>query len=324
MIAPLPTDGRAPEPVPSPGEPATGTQWVIGHGSQEVVVTEVGATLRSYRVGEHEVIDGFGPEQWSHSGRGQVLAPWPNRLGDGRYEFGGRSAKAALDEPERGNAIHGLVRWLPWRLEAHAQNVVAVACRVYPTPGYPFRLDLRIEYRLGRDGLTITTTAGNPGDATLPFGLGFHPYLTVGSERIDTVSLALPASRRLVLDSRALPTGEVQPVAGTEYDFSAGRVIGPTRLDTAFTGLARPDGGVATATLRAPGAGRSVSLWADENFKYLMCYTGDTLDDEAERRTSVAIEPMTCPPDALRSGRDLIVLAPGQEWTGRWGITPGV
>jgi galactose mutarotase-like enzyme len=309
---------RAPENT-SP----TGEQWVIGHGRQQLVVCEVGATLRSYTVGDDQLLDGFGPDQWSQSGRGQVLAPWPNRLGDGRYEFSGLQAQAALDEPDRGNAIHGLVRWQPWRLEAKAQNIVTVGCRVHPSPGYPFTLDLRIEYRLGRDGLTVTTTAGNPGDRTLPFGLGFHPYLTVGTDRVDTVLLRLPATRRLVLDARALPTGEVQGVAGTEYDFTVGRSIGPTRMDTAFTGLERGGDGLARVSLTDPGTGRALSLWVDDRFDYLMCYTGDTLEDPARRRTAVAVEPMTCPPDALRSGRDLVVLEPGQQWEGSWGLQPG-
>ncbi len=33
---------------------------------------------------------------------------------------------------------------------------------------------------------------------------------------------------------------------------------------------------------------------------------------------------MTCPPDAFRSGRDLVILAPGQSWPGSWGIRPSL
>lgn len=309
-------------PPATPAQPA-GEQWTIGHGRQQLVVCEVGATMRQYTVGDQAVLDGFGPGEWSHSGRGQVLAPWPNRLGDGRYEFAGVPAQAALDEPERGNAIHGLVRWMAWHLEAKAQNVLVASCRLHPTPGYPYTLDLRIEYRLGRDGLSVTTTAANPGERTLPFGLGFHPYLTVGSERVDTARLRLPAERRLVLDARSLPTGEVQPVGGTEYDFTDGRAIGPTRMDTAFTGLVRDDDGLAWASLADPSTDRSVDLWVDDRFSHLMCFTGDALPDPARRRTAVAVEPMTCPPDAFRSGRDLVVLEPGQQWEGSWGLRPG-
>lgn len=300
----------------------TGQQWVVAHGAQQAVVTEMGGTVRSYTVGGLDVIDGFGPQEWSHSGRGQVLAPWPNRLGDGRYQFGEVTAQAALDEPELRNAIHGLVRWLSWRLEGQAQNVLTLRCPLRPTPGYPFSLDLRVEYRLGRDGLTVTTTASNVGDGPLPFGLGFHPYLTVGGERVDSAVLRLPATHRLALDDRSLPTGQVLPVGGTEYDFTGGRAIGTTRMDTAFTGLQRAGDGRAWASLDGPVGGRGVDLWVDDRFGYLMCYTGDTLGDVARRRTAVAVEPMTCPPDAFRTGRDLVVLDPGDEWEGAWGLRP--
>jgi galactose mutarotase-like enzyme len=288
----------------------TGQQWTIGHGRQELVVTEIGGTARSYTVDGRDVIAGFGPWEWSYGGRGQVLAPWPNRLDEGRYDFSGRSAHAALDEPERGNAIHGLVRWLAWELVAQAQNVVTVGCLMRPTPGYPFALDLQVEYRLGRDGLSVTTSAVNVCDVSLPFGLGFHPYLTAGTEQIDTVVLRLPAARRLELDARSLPTGKTHPVAGTELDFTTPRAIGPTVMDTAFTGLDRDTDGLAWASMEDPAGERGVSMWVDDHFGYLLVFTADALP-AAEKRRAVAIEPMTCPPNAFRSHEDLVVLHPG-------------
>jgi aldose 1-epimerase len=319
-----PTPRTVPEPASEPSRgvaSVTGEQFEIAHGAQRAVVTEVGATLRAYIVSEREVIAGFGVTEWAHGGRGQVLAPWPNRLGDGRYRFGDTDAQAALDEPERHNAIHGLVRWMPWTLDVKAQNLVALRRHLFPTPGYPFNLDLRVEYRLGRDGLTITSTATNVGDLTLPFGLGFHPYLRAATQSVDMAVLTLPARERLVLDDRGLPTGDVRPVEGTEYDFTEPRLIGPTQLDTAYTGLDRDREGRAWSELAAAAPPAGTRLWVDEEFGYLMCYTGDTLG-QAERRRAVAIEPMTCPPDALRSGRGLIVLAPGQRWEGAWGMVP--
>lgn len=307
-------------PSASPISP-TGEQWVIAHGHQQAVVTEVGATLRSYTLAGNDVVDGFGPTEWSHAGRGQVLAPWPNRLGDGKYEWRGVHAQAALDEPALHNAIHGLVRWLPWRLEASAQNVVALRCTIRPTPGYPWSVELRCEYRLRRDGLVVTTEATGAGDMAAPFGIGFHPYLVPGTPAVDSATLVLPAARTLVLDDRSLPTGQVQDVAGTELDFRAGRTIGATRLDTAFTSFTRGDDGVARASVEDPESGRGVEIWADDRFRYLMCYTADTVEPERRRR-AVAIEPMTCPPDAFRSGRDLIVLEPGETWEGSWGLHP--
>jgi galactose mutarotase-like enzyme len=314
-----PTPPRAPRiSVASP----TGQQWRIGHGRQEVVVCEVGATLRSYLVGTTPVLDGFGADEWSHSGRGQVLAPWPNRLADGRYEFNGVRAQAALDEPERRTAIHGLVRWLPWTLQTRHQNQLSLRLQVHPSPGYPFSLLLELEYHVGRDGLSVTTRARTLDDAPAPFGLGFHPYLTAGPETVDGAILQLPAHDTLDLDERGLPTGTLTPVAGSERDFTTARFVGPTVLDTAFTTLDRDADGRAWASLDAPGGATGASLWADPGFGYLMVYTGDTLGELARRRRAVAIEPMTCPPNALRTGKDLLTLEPGREWSASWGIVP--
>jgi aldose 1-epimerase len=316
MTTPLPP----PDQRPAQTTAATGAQWVIGHGHQRATVTEVGATLRSFTVGDRAVIEGFGPEEWSHGGRGQVLAPWPNRLGDGAYVFEDVSAQVPLNEIAARNAIHGLVRWLPWQLTGRAQNRVGLECVVRPSPAYPFALRLEVEYRLGREGLSVTTDAENLGTSDLPFGLGFHPYLTVGTTSVDQARLRVPARRRLVADDRGLPTGSVG-VAGTEYDFSSGRPIGVTRLDTAYCDLVRDGDGRVRVDLDHPDGVAGATLWVDDRFGYLMVFTGDTLDP-SHRRSGLAVEPMTCPPDAFRSGTDLTVLRPGARWAGTWGITP--
>jgi len=191
-----------------PNLPPSGEQHEISFGRHRAVATEVGATLRSYTFGDVHVLDGFAVGDRSSAGLGQVLAPWPNRLDAGRYSFEGREGRAALDEPAMGNAIHGLVRWLPWRTVSRAGNAVTLACVLNPQPGYPWRLDLRMEYRLGDDGLTVTASSKNVSDVPAPFGIGFHPYLTVGTPVVDVSLLTIPASRRLVTDERGLPTSD--------------------------------------------------------------------------------------------------------------------
>jgi galactose mutarotase-like enzyme len=308
-------------PRPASAVAPSGQQFAIGHGQDSIVVTEIGATLRSYTVDGRPVVDGFEADERCSSGRGQVLAPWPNRLGDGRYRFGERAARAAWDEPEHQNAIHGLVRWLPWQARARAQNVLTMGVVLHPQPGYPWRIDLELEYRLGRGGLSIRATATNLDDEPAPFGIGFHPYVTVGTPVIDTARLHLPARQMLRSDERGLPTG-VESVTGTEYDFSTTRPIGPTRLDTAFTALERDAEGIARVVLRHPDEDRTVTVWMDRAFTTVMAYTGDTMAQGERRRRSIAVEPMSCPPDALRSGTDLVTLAPGAAWHGHWGISP--
>ena len=298
--------------------PPSGEQHEIRHRDQVVVVTEVGATLRAYSADGLDVLDGFPVDEPSSAGRGQVLTPWPNRLDGGRYEFDGRLGAAAIDEPELGNAIHGLVRWLPWQLASKSDEAVALECVLHPQPAYPWRLELRLEYRLAADGLEVVARAVNAAAEAAPFGIGFHPYLTMRIP-VDDVLLTIPASRRLTTDDRALPVGE-EDVAGTEFDFTVGRPVGATRLDTCYAGLLGGSDGRSGARLESTDGERGVEVWADEAFGYLQVYTGDTLEPTSRRRQGVAIEPMTCPPNAFASGVDVIRLEPGASWSGAWGI----
>ena len=130
----------------------------------------------------------------------------------------------------------------------------------------------------------------------------------------------MPARRTLLADDRALPIGD-EPVAGTDRDFTAARRLGALQLDTAFTDLVRDDDGVTRVRLVSTQDSRSATVWMDDTFTHVMVYTGDTLEPEERRRQGIAIEPMTCPPNAFRSGIDVIRLEPGGSWRGRWGIS---
>jgi aldose 1-epimerase len=295
----------------------TGMQIEIATGDQRAVVVEVGGGLRSYSVFGRELIDGYGADEMSSSGRGQVLIPWPNRLQDGSYEFDGRHHQLPLNEPERNNAIHGLVRWAAWTVAAREPRRVAMEHVLYPQPGYPFTLKLRIEYALSDSGLRVQTTATNVGSAPCPYGGGAHPYMTLGTGTIDPLILRVPARTVLLSDERGLPTS-AKAVENTEYDFQKPRRIGSIRLDTAFTNLDRDEDGIARVELRDSDRGTQVSLWVDRNYPYMMLFTGDPLPDV--RRRSLGVEPMTCPPNAFRTGDALIRLEPGSSFTSAWGI----
>ena len=156
----------------------SGEQIEIIAGDQHAVVVEVGGGLRSYSAGGRELVDGYKANEMSSSGRGQALIPWPNRLQEGSYEFDGRRHQLPLNEPERRNAIHGLVRWAAWTASARETHRVVMEYVLHPQPGYPFSLSLGIEYALLDSGLRVRTTATNVGTDVCPYGSGAHPYLT--------------------------------------------------------------------------------------------------------------------------------------------------
>ena len=296
----------------------SGEQIEIAFGDQEATIVRVGAGLRTYSVGGRDLLDGYAADQASTSGRGQVLIPWPNRLEDGTYEFDGHRHQLPLTEPELGNAIHGLVRWETWTVVERERDRVVLEHVLRPRPGFPFTLSLAIEYALSERGLGVTTTATNSGREACPFGSGQHPYLTVGTPTVDSVILRAPGRTVLEENERRLPVGRA-PVEGTEYDFRRPRPIGDTKLDDAFTDLERDAEGLALVELRNPEGG-GLTLWADESYGYLQLFTGDPLPDVSRR--SLAVEPMTCPPNAFRNGEALIRLEPGETHTSAWGIAP--
>jgi len=248
-----------------------------------------------------------------------VLIPWPNRLQDGRYEFDGRSHQLPLTEPEHGNAIHGLVRESAWTVGEREPNRAVMEHLLQPQPGYPFSVALRLEYVLSAQGLSVSTTATNVGATACPYGAGAHPYLTLGTATVDSVLLRVPGRTVLHSDERGLPVGE-ESVEGTEYDFRRSRPIGETKLDHAFADFERDANGHVRVELRDPDGGTGLTLWIDEGYRYLMLFTGDTLSDV--NRRSLAVEPMTCPPNSFRTGDALVTLEPGRSFTSAWGIIP--
>ena len=268
-----------------------------------MVVVEVGAGLRSYFADDRAVVDGYEADELASSGRGQLLIPWPNRIEDGNYEFEGVRQQLPLDEPERQNAIHGLVRWSALADRGTRVWPAALEHLLHPRPGYLFSLALRVEYTLSDEGLTVRTEATNLGNETAPYGgARAHPYLAVGAGRIDAAELRVPARTVLEANERGIP-GRLQPSwRAPHLDFRVPRAIGAAKLDHAFTDLERGSDGLARVELTADG--RQVTLWADESYPYLMVFTGDTLPDGGRRSAGRRADDLRaeCFPQRRRTG----------------------
>jgi aldose 1-epimerase len=296
--------------------PLSGTQWTIAADGQEAVVVEVGGGLRAYRAGGVDYLDGYAEDELPPGSSGQVLAPWPSRIRDGRYSFGGESYQLPLTEPAKHNAIHGLVAWQRWRLVEQTDSSVLIECALPAQVGYPWQVTLRTRYTLGPDGLRVDHEVTNIGAAAAPFGLAAHPYFRLPGTPVDDLTLTVPARTRVLFDARLLPIGAAK-VTGGDHDFTAPRRIGAQVLDNAFGDIDHdPDG---TSSVRIAGGGRTLRVWAGEQFKWWVVFTSDTLHGDRNRR-AVAIEPQTCPPDAFRSGHDVIVIEPGDTWSASWGV----
>lgn len=295
----------------------SGEQIEIRAGEQRATVVEVGGGIRAYGVGERPVLDPYPEHAMCDGAHGTPLIPWPNRLADGAYRFDGVDHQVAIDEVDKHNAIHGLLRWRAWRVLDRGDDHVVMGSRLYPMSGYPFALDVRVGYVLGDDGLIVTTTATNIGAQDCPYACGQHPYLSPDEGLVDEAELTLDAATWIdTANPRQLPEGTA-PVAGSSLDFRTAKKIGTQEIDVPFTDLARdPDG---RAWTRLTGTdGRTAELWVDRSYPIIEIFTGDTLAPDRARR-GLGCEPMSAPPDAFASGDGLLRLAPGESSTHTWG-----
>jgi aldose 1-epimerase len=294
----------------------SGQQFDIAAGDHEATIVEVGAGLRRYAHHGTDVTVTYSEIELPPKGCGAVLVPWPNRLRGGKYTFDGTAYQLPLTEPLAGNSIHGLGRWARWVPVRHDRSAVTLALDIVPQPGYVFQVRVEVTYALDAEyGLSVTAVARNTGTERAPFGAGFHPYLSAHGHDLGEVTVKVPARERVVLDEAKVPVGE-QLVTGTHYDLRRGRRLGELRMDDGFTGFATV-GGRSAVEVRTRSGG--AQLWFDETFRNVQMFTPDPV---APGRTGVAVEPMTCPADAFNSGTGLIILPPGEAWTGTWGITP--
>lgn len=309
---------------------AGGGEYELRDGEHTAVVTQVGAGLRLLRHGDRDLLLSYEPGAVRPKYRGAVLAPWPNRIVDGRYRFDGEDFQLDLSEPERRHAIHGLVCWERFEATRSSAADVTLTHRLVPREGYPFALDLRVRYELGGGpaggpyggpggGLTCTVTAHNTGDRRAPYGTAPHPYLLGGPGKVDDWTLQVPAARVLeVTPDRLVPTA-LRSVAATPFDFRDAHRVQGAELDHAYTELAPDEDGLARVTVHgADGHGTQVA-WDPTVLPWVQVHTAD-LPDRARSRRGLAIEPMTCPPDAYNSGTDLVVLEPGETHQARWTI----
>jgi aldose 1-epimerase len=297
----------------------SGHQFSIGFEDQRATIVEVGGGIREYRAGDRNVLDPYPLDQMCDGAHGAPLIPWPNRLADGRYTFDGADHQVALTEPEKHNAIHGFLRWRPWQPATHLDDRVTMTTTLFPVQGYPFAIDVHIEYRLAGDGLTVTTTATNIGEAPAPYGCGQHPYLSPGIGLVDECVLRLEADTRILTSAdRQLPVG-VEPVRGSRYDFRSGTALADLQVDYAFTDLHRDSEGRAWVHLTGTD-GRTVQLWVDDTYPIIEIFTGDTLSP-TRRRRGLGTEPMSCPPNAFQTGEGVVRLEPEQTMTSRWGVS---
>ncbi|MDR0594881.1 MAG: aldose 1-epimerase family protein [Bifidobacteriaceae bacterium] len=303
----------------SPVCPVSGNQITIEAGPYRAVIASVGATLRQLQYVGRDLVVPFAADQVRPLYRGAVLAPWPNRVVDGRYRLSDAVQQLPLNEPARSHALHGLALWLDFAVADQGEASVSLVQEIEPQAGYPFRVALEVIYRVDAvRGLTWQVTAVNMGPGAAPYGTAPHPYLMAGSSPLDRWRLTLPAASFIAVEGdRLLPAGP-RSVAGGDFDFRSGRGIGAAKIDHAFGDVSWDPSGYATAVLDDP-TGTGVTITWDKTCPWVQVCTADQPSPELSR-LGLAVEPMTCPPNAFNSHQNLVWLDHGQTHQATWQI----
>lgn len=268
-----------------------------------------------------EVIDGYPTAhealtESQKSFKGSSLFPFPNRLDGGQYRFNNQDYLLPVNFPAENNAIHGAVFDKQFDVVSsdcqkdHCSLKLQYIPRIRNT-GYPFLYRLEQVYQLDDfSTLHCTTTVENLEKNPIPVGHGWHPYFKFGTKNglVDELFLQFPAQKRLSMNDRHLPICAVE-----NYDlFSSLKKIKQHHLDDCFCFLDLEE--TAVTTLSHPQLDICLQIsqtTGKRGYNYCQIYT-------PPHRSSIAIEPMTCAPNAFNNGMGLIVLQPEERITLCW------
>jgi aldose 1-epimerase len=242
------------------------------------------------------------------------LFPFPNRTQDGKYSFEAKDYQFPINETARNNALHGMLHNKPFIVsgiftDGEVGKIEMVYHEENPPHYYPFPFEVRIRWEFSVEGLSCHTSIENIGESKMPVGFGWHPYFKTGS-RVNDWKVGLPNGKEFLVDERMIPTGEK-----VAFDkFSKPALFGETHFDTGFELPANSE--TVESSFEDPALGLKVNVWQETGpgkYNYLQVYSPPD-------RNMLAIEPMTCPANALQTGESLNLLPPGQIQQASFGI----
>lgn len=282
------------------------------HGASLTVIPDFGANLVDLQLHHQKIIDGcpdlatLKANKWMKSG---LLAPFPNRLENGTFVWEDRRYQFPINETTTNSAIHGFVNQLPFEVLAveTTPNTCQISLQLQylgTYDHYPFAFTLRCDYGFDAHDFYFNIEVHNPNSTPIPFGFGWHPYFTLpGNEPIDHWELLLPNTQRVHTDARQLPTGQLS----TENRFHAFSPLAENKFDNCFI-INELDRHYSSGIRNKEWELEVLQNSQNQGLNYVQIFTPN-------HRKSIAIEPMSCLPNAFNRTPSEIEIPAGSSRT---------
>ena len=281
------------------------TRAIIYYGDLELEIDTLGARIMGFTDKGEEIMKTAKDELQGYNG--MVLAPWPNRIPEGKWSLEGKQYQLEINEIDRNNALHGFAFQTEFEVTNHSDNEIHLDTVLTNTVGYPFEILLRLEYKLDSNGFSCQVHATNQSAIDAPFGIAFHPYYPVD----DETQISIPAKTHINTNDQMIPIGEESNPHKT-FRFA------DVDFDDCFSELERKNG---IAEVKIESSKQLITLWQDEAFDFVMVYTTNEFDFLQGSTQAIAIEAQSCIANAFNTNPPL--LKPGESFIGSWGLTLG-
>lgn len=276
----------------------------FGHW-QVTAAPECGGNLASLRWRDLQITRSFAsPEEWQEPRTAYgfpVLFP-PNRIADGRFTLAGREYRLPVNEPLRGNHLHGIPCVRCWEMGEVTASGLTMLWQYTPEDpcyrDYPFDCTLALNYTFLEKEMIQTLTIRNTGTRTMPCALGFHSAFTAPERAMVTGTgkrLAAPAENRFLPD-------------GTEAEWPENFAPGKWFVPSEVTQYGHFRSGGEPLALLDHGGGLTVAYLPDPKFTWWILWrpAGDS--------SFLCAEPMNIPVNCHNSApAELPLLAPGRS-----------
>lgn len=304
----------------------------ISDKSQTLVVNIRGGGIAEYYLKKNgkriDIVYGYQKEADFDGCMGDILSPFPGRVKDGKYQFEKKTYSLTGFELYEGKTpLHIFVREKNWNMVKKTKSSIRLEYTFdenrYKNQGYPFALKYSVEYLLTIKGLKVNIKVKNIGKRTVPFGVGFHPYVKIAAN-VNQILWQVPAKKLVEYGADLMPTGKLIDISKTNLDFRQSKKIGDLIVDNCFTDLIRDKKGIFTSIISDLGGKSKILIWQDKSFPYFQAYSSDTIKTKNCRK-ALALEPHSSSPFAVNIPKlGLIKLKPGQIFSGSWGISPDI